>query len=270
MDVTSLAYRTDIALRRLGGAEVDDRGDHLVVRSPDNPHFWWGNFLLLPRVPAEDEIDGWSARFAAEFPTAAHVAMGFDGTAGRIEDLAGFARRGFTADASSVLTATDVREPARPNRDADIRRLGTDDDWTQAVELPLRCHDDGTGPGIQREFTTTRVAGIRRLVEAGSGAWFGAFVDGLLVSQLGLVRADTGLARYQLVETDPAYRRRGLAGTLVHRAGRYGLDELGARTLVMVADPDAEAIRIYRTLGFDDTEVQLQVELPPGPRAPQR
>lgn len=264
MDLSSLAYRTDIALRRLGGAVVEDRGDYMVVRSPDNPHFWWGNFLVLPEVPAASGVDGGLARFAAEFPEAAHVALGFDGTDGRIDDLAEFAARGFTADASSVLTATDVRAPARPNRDADLRRLASDDDWAQAVELPLRCHDDGTAPGTQRAFTTARMASIRALVEAGHGAWFGAFVDGLLVAQLGIVRADTGLARYQLVETDPAFRRRGLAGTLVHLAGRYGLDELGARTLVMVADPDAEAIRIYRALGFEDSEVQLQVQSTPG------
>ncbi|HET7120037.1 MAG TPA: GNAT family N-acetyltransferase, partial [Solirubrobacterales bacterium] len=74
---------------------------------------------------------------------------------------------------------------------------------------------------------------------------------------------DGDLARYQTVETDPSFRRRGLAGTLVHYAARYGLDELGARTLVMVADPDAEAIRIYRALGFAGTEVQLQIERSP-------
>jgi ribosomal protein S18 acetylase RimI-like enzyme len=264
VDLTSLAYRTDIALRRLGGAQVVDRGDYVVVRSPDNPHFWWGNFLVLPEAPPPSDVDGWLARFAAEFPDAGHVALGFDGTDGRIEDLAEFARRGFTADASSVLTATDVREPLHPNRDADVRRLATDDDWAQAVELPLRCHDDGSGPDLQRAFTTARFVGIRRLVEAGHGAWFGAFMDGLLVAQLGLVRAEPGLARYQLVETDPDFRRRGLAGTLVHRAARYGRDELGVRTLVMVADPDDVAIRIYRAVGFEDTETQLQVQRSPG------
>jgi RimJ/RimL family protein N-acetyltransferase len=204
------------------------------------------------------------ARFAAEFPAAGHVALGFDGTDGRIEDLAEFARRDFAADASAVLTATEIRAPLRPNQDADVRRLATDDDWAQAVELPLRCHDDGTAPGLQRAFTTARFAGIRRLAEAGHGAWFGAFMDGLLVAQLGLVRAEPGLARYQLVETDPQFRRRGLAGTLVHRAGRYGLDELGVHTLVMVADPDDVAIRIYRAAGFENTETQLQVQRAPG------
>ena len=51
MRVTSLGFLTDLALRVLEGAEVTDRGDYLVVRSPDNPTFWWGNFLLLAGWP---------------------------------------------------------------------------------------------------------------------------------------------------------------------------------------------------------------------------
>jgi predicted GNAT family acetyltransferase len=66
------------------------------------------------------------------------------------------------------------------------------------------------------------------------------------------------------VKTHPDARGRGLAGTLVHRASRYGLDELGTQTLVMVADPDYLAIRIYRSVGFADTERQVQVtRMPP-------
>jgi hypothetical protein len=41
------------------------------------------------------------------------------------------------------------------------------------------------------------------------------------------------------------------------------LTEGGARTLVMVADPDYLAVRIYRSVGFKDTETQLQFVVPP-------
>jgi hypothetical protein len=49
----------------------------------------------------------------------------------------------------------------------------------------------------------------------------------------------------------------------VHRVSRYGFEELGAQTLVMVADPAYPAIRIYRSVGFTDTERQLQAERKP-------
>ena len=76
--ITSLGFRTDVALRVLEGAEVTDRGDYLVVRSPDNPDYWWGNFLLLAAWPAPGTADSWLARFAAEFPLARHVTLGVD------------------------------------------------------------------------------------------------------------------------------------------------------------------------------------------------
>ena len=61
----------------------------------------------------------------------------------------------------------------------------------------------------------------------------------------------------------PKFRRRGLAGSLVHHASEYGFDTLGAGTLVMVADPAYFAIDLYRAVGFVASESQLQVERAP-------
>ncbi len=46
-DRSSLGYRTDLFVRAFDGV-VEDRGRHIVVRTPSNPGFWWGNFLLYP------------------------------------------------------------------------------------------------------------------------------------------------------------------------------------------------------------------------------
>jgi RimJ/RimL family protein N-acetyltransferase len=261
VDLTSLGYRTDLALLRLGATEIEDRGDHLVVRSPDNPTFWWGNFLLLARLPEPTEVDGWLERFAAAFPAARHVAIGVDGVDGVVEDLAPFAERGMRCQASTVMTAELVHEPPRPNPHATYRRLTSGADWAQSIELQMACRDDGQEEAGHREFATRRAGTYRRLVGAGHGAWFGAFLDGELVSQMGLFRAGEGLARFQAVETHPSVRGQGLAGTLVHRVGGYGLDELGATRLVMTADPDYLAVRVYRSVGFLDCEVQLEAQL---------
>jgi len=84
-----------------------------------------------------------------------------------------------------------------------------------------------------------------------------------LVSQLGLLRAGQGLARYQDVETHRDSVG-GLAGTLVGFAGRLALTSFDVSTLVMVADPHDKAIRLYRSLGFAETEHQIEASLPPG------
>jgi ribosomal protein S18 acetylase RimI-like enzyme len=262
VDVTSLAFRTDLALLTLAGSTVDDCGDHLVVRSPHNPSFWWGNFLLLDRVPPPEQVDAWLARFTAAFPDAGHRTFGFDGVDGRADDLAGFAEQGMEVEVSSVMTATAVHPPPRPNHDATYRAFASDDDWAQSVELGMACDADYEAVS-HREFLTRRTESNRVLADGGHGQWFGAFVDGALVSQLGLVAASPGLARFQAVMTHPEHRGRGLAGTLVHHVSGYGFGELAAHTLVMVADPDYLAIRVYRAVGFSDTETQLQASRPP-------
>jgi len=263
VDVTSLGYRTDLALLALGGSVIEDRGDHVVVRSPHNPGHWWGNFLLLPDPPAAEHTDRWLARFADEFPDADHIALGFDGVDGTPDALAAFVSRGLCVERQAVMTASSVHEPPRPNQAAEYRTLASDTDWEQLVELRISCIDEGLDSQTFREFAVAKVATVRRIVERGHGAWFGAFEEGRLVSGMGLFRAGVGIARFQSVETLPEARGRGLAGTLVHHAGEYGFSRLGARKLVMVADPDYVAIRVYRSVGFTETETQLQAEKPP-------
>jgi ribosomal protein S18 acetylase RimI-like enzyme len=260
VQVASLGYRTDLAILRLGGSRIEDRDDHMVVSSPHAPTYWWGNFLLVDKVPAHHDCQRWLDRFAAAFPNATHVAMGFDGTAGALAQLAWFTARGFSVEALAVMTATAVRRPAHVNHDAVFRDLHTDDDWSASAGLRARCTTGDHETGASRDFNVARAVTNRRIVEAGHGSWFGAFIDDQLVAQLGLLAVGNRLARFQSVETDPAFRRRGLAASLIQRAAIHGFEELGAATLVIVADPTYVAINLYRALGFERTETQLIVE----------
>lgn len=260
MDIASLANRTDLAMLEHSGSEIRDRGTYLVVRTPDNPTYWWGNFLLLPTAPADaTEARAWLAAFERELPAAGHRAFDVDGTDGTVADLAAFAELGMDTEASTVMTAEAVHEPPHPNREATYRPLVSDEDWAQQVEVARA----GEEYGNDLAFASGRARAQRRLVDGGYGAWWGAFEGDRLLASMGLFTASPGLARFQDVKTHPDARGRGLAGTLVHRVSRYGFEELGARTLVMVADPDYLAIRIYRSVGFTDTERQLQVSRKP-------
>jgi ribosomal protein S18 acetylase RimI-like enzyme len=263
VEPTSLGFQTDIALLRLGGSRVEDRGDHLVVRSRHNPAHWWGNFLLLAELPAPEVSQGWLDRFAAQFPTARHVALGFDVGAGSSGELGWFTSLGFEAGAAAVMTATEVQELSKPNLEAVCRSFDSDEDWAQSVNLQMRCHDRPGDRAGHRAFAAARAHTNRQIVASGHGAWFGAFVNSRLVAQMGLIAAGRGLARFQSVETDPYYRRRGLSRCLIHHVGRYGFETLGARMLVIVADSDSFAIDLYRSVGFATVEAQLQVERPP-------
>jgi hypothetical protein len=73
VEVASLGFQTDLMLRVLEGSEVTDHSDYLTIRTPANPEFWWGNFLLLPARAAQGEAGQWLSVLTAEFPAAAHV-----------------------------------------------------------------------------------------------------------------------------------------------------------------------------------------------------
>ncbi|MBV9023245.1 MAG: GNAT family N-acetyltransferase [Streptomycetaceae bacterium] len=257
MKVISLGFRTDLMLRKLAGSLIAEHPSHLVVRTPANPGYWWGNFVLFNTPPKPGDASRWTAVFTSEFPEATHLALGVDGTDGNTGDFDELARLGVITTVDSVLTATQLAPPARPATHSTIRRLTSDDDWAQTIELRLACDGDKALSAEHRQFVARKLAEYRSLYAAGHGAWFGAFIDGRMRSGAGLFSDGSGLARFQNVETHPAYRRRGLASTLVHHVGQWGLHELGARTLVIVADPDYHAIRIYRALGFADTERQV-------------
>ena len=260
MEVRSLGYRTDLMIRVLEGSQVEDRGDYLIIRTPRNPTYWWGNFLLL-KAPKPGQAKRWVAAFTAEFPAARHMAIGVDVTEISAVEIGEYVARNLRLERSSVLTAQELAEPQQPNRQAAYRELSGDDDWRRSADL--RAVVNAGEPGSDPEFLHARVDAERALTEEGHGSWFGAFVDGDLVAQLGVITDGSGVARYQNVETHPAWRRRGLAGTLVWQAGRHALDTVGASTLVIVAEPLADAIRVYRTLGFADAETQVRFERQP-------
>jgi ribosomal protein S18 acetylase RimI-like enzyme len=118
---------------------------------------------------------------------------------------------------------------------------------------------DTTKAGSEGDFPAQQVAASQELVARGHGEWLGAFDHGLLVATLGIVNVGSGVARYQSVETHPDYRRRGLASRLIYDAAVLAGDRFDARDVVIVADPEEEAFRLYESLGFATVEQQVEL-----------
>lgn len=266
MHVRSLGFRTDLMIRRLAGSLVEDRGDHVVVRTLDNPGYYWGNFLLFAAPPAPGEAARYAACFREALPSARHVAIGVDGVDGDSGGLAGALGPAASLEVNTVLVADRLRPPARPAPAAVCRPMCADDDWEQELALRTRLGElEGQSSPECRRFLARRVGEARGLCRAGAGASFGAFVDGRLRAVAGIYGEAGGPGRYQEVATDPAWRRQGLATELVCRAGAFAADALGCRTLVIVADPEGPGIGLYRSLGFCDRERQVAVTCTPPP-----
>jgi ribosomal protein S18 acetylase RimI-like enzyme len=248
-------------LLRLQGGVVEDAGSYLVIRTPSNPAFHWGNFVLADQSWLDRPLADLVTIFHGEHPGAAHLAIGIDGVDGQVWSDAELGECGLEVERSVVMTAIRVRGPLRPNTDAVCRMLASDADWAAAVDNQSAEHGE-FDPKEHQDFTQRIMRARRQQQEAGLGGWFGAFVDGELLCDLGLFTDGSGLGRFQSVETLPSARRLGLASTLVHHASLVGFSDLAVHDLVMVADPDYSAIRLYRALGFADSEIQIQLARP--------
>jgi len=259
MAIASLGYRTDLMLLGLQGSVIEQRVGYQVIRTPVNPTFHWGNFVLLDRPPAPGTVSSWTTTFAREFPGAEHLAIGVDGTSGDAGDAAELAATGMEADRSTVLTAAVTTPPPRPNEVAEFRTLDSDADWEAALDMQQAVHPYGDPAGWDG-FNGLRLLAMRQMQAQGFGAWFGAFFAGRMVSGLGVFGDGSGVVRFQNVDTHPEHRNQGLAGTLVHKASQYAWQELAAETQVIVADPTGTAVRIYRSVGFRDAETQVQLQ----------
>ncbi len=135
-----------------------------------------------------------------------------------------------------------------------------DDGWRRLTALHVA---DGAEHGeAYAAFARTHFAGYRDLARAGLGieAW-AAWVDDALVATC-QVHAAADWIRVEEVLTAPSARRRGIAGALCGAAFAASAARFPDANLLIVADADGDAERLYTRLGFVRTGLQGAVEWP--------
>jgi GNAT superfamily N-acetyltransferase len=267
----ALGFRSELIFHEAAGLVTDLRASHgcRVIRTPDNPSFYWGNYLLFDPAPRAGDHARWSALFdrliAQPQPASTHRTFGW------LEDapgeVAAFLADGYERNDAVVMQATALR-PA-PAIAAAVRTLATEDDWAQLTRLFVATRGGGLAEAAYRPFAAKRIAGWRALAARGQGAWFGAFATAAdavrLVSALGIyvertAHAGERLARYQSVMTDAAWRRQGLARALLAHAAQHACERLGAQRLVIVAMAGEMPEQLYASVGFAPVGLQRGLE----------
>jgi len=259
--IKSLAYVTDLFFPAFDG-EIIDRGDYLVIRSPSNPDYYWGNFVLFSKAPTRNDFSQWQDIFTREIgspPNVVHMVFGWDSPDGELGDVEPFIKQGFRLIQNVVLETLKPTPPYRVSSEVVTRPLESDSDWAQAFDNQKACWPQEVKEPDQLTFLGKQMDRYRRMADAGLGKWFGAFLDDHLVADLGVFH-DHQIGRYQSVETHPEFRRRGIAGQLVYEAGCYSLKKFSLQKLVIVADEDSAAQRLYQSLGFNPAEKQVGLE----------
>lgn len=254
-------WRTDLVFGRVG-MDITERDDCIVFRTPANPGFYWGNYLLLAEPPHDEDLDRWLAHFQSQItrvqPDSRHVALGIN-TVYAGQHLPAWEAAGLKMQVNAVMHmrpgALRAPPPAKAH-EVIVRPI----DW--ARELPaiiaLEMADiHGFEPGAYRLYRQRQFERYAVLQRAGLAEWFGLWCDGELAADCGLLRdraAPGALGRFQRVATHPQWRRRGLAGALVHAVTCHAFDRWQMGEVIMIADPEDVAIGIYRSLGYRELE----------------
>jgi RimJ/RimL family protein N-acetyltransferase len=284
MRTPSLGWQSHLIFPRFDG-EIEARDDCLVVRTPGNPTFWWGNFLLFDHAPQPGDAARWTERFdsevAARVPGARHVALGVDADE-RFALPHDFVEAGFEMYTIVFLTLEEAalcapNVPLAEGFEAGVLDLPKRLD--ELVELQVRTdrQPDGDVEGYRR-YRTQRMRRYAEMEAAGLGHWFGVSMPAEpgapVVADGGLFHGpESGgsaavtprdLGRFQHVSTQPEWRRRGLCAALIHAACRHGFEQMGLTRLVIAADPDDIAIRIYERLGFVRRGLMHDIQRRPG------
>jgi ribosomal protein S18 acetylase RimI-like enzyme len=246
---------------------VERRDDHLVVRSPSSPAFYWGNLLVFDEPPKPGDGARWERLFEEAFgddPRVRHVTLGWDVPDGPEGAARGeFLTRGYTLETSVGLVAepADLHPHPRASSDVTVRALDPDGDealWRQVIEVQVAGRGEAHDEAGYRTYSIDQQNVLRGLLRAGRGSWYVALDDDLVVGTLGIVVTD-GRARYQAVDTLGSHRRRGVSSRLVVEAAEHAAREHAAERFVIVADANYHALGLYESLGFRPAERVLGV-----------
>ncbi|EDY81069.1 acetyltransferase, GNAT family [Verrucomicrobiia bacterium DG1235] len=248
--IANLGYQTDCLIASLNG-HVEPREGYTLVRTPNNPTFYWGNFLLFENAPDEAAYENWIQLFHKEFgKEIGHLTFGW--IADEPGNISAFLKNGFEEETSVILTLDTLKKPRPADLPHEIRKLKSDADWKVVVDLQILASEEQETPTPgYREFKVRQFANYRKAQEEGHGAWWGLFHKDQLVCDMGLYfDQQRSIGRFQSVETHPDFRGQGLCSNLLYQLISDANRQNSLRHLVICTENDSAGHRVYQKLGF--------------------
>lgn len=244
----SLGLASDLLIMR-GLSDIETHADRIVLRTPSEPDFWFGNMVVFKtdQVTPKAQI----AQFQADFPNAPHVVLCWDAPdQAHLPGHTTLQTMGYALEKTDVLSRFDPLPARNVPDEITLRPIESDADWAQVFALQCETGiEEGYVPDSHNPFLQRRLAARRTQIADGWGCWFGAFDADLLVADLGIF-TDGHIARFQSVQTRASHRRRGLARALLSEASHWAKDKAPQAQLVILADDGNPSAQIYRNAGF--------------------
>lgn len=232
--------------------------DVTFVCSPNQPTFFYGNFLYLNNALSKSDKDKLEKEFRKLFtdPKIKHFTFCWSGN-----DTSGiqpFIDAGYKLEEISVLKAEkkDILPLQLKNEEILISPFNSKKDWGKWVKLELEEREEGYSEEGYRIYLEGRVEVYQKLNQKGQGNFYGAYLNDELIAAAGLFHQNK-IGRFQMVRTKETHRKKGICKTLIHHMCQEGFQQ--ADTLVIAADKGYYALGIYERMGFKSSESQTSV-----------
>jgi GNAT superfamily N-acetyltransferase len=260
MKLRSIGLATDAMFAAWDGAVID-RGDYVVVSTPTNPTFFWGNHLVFPDAPRPSDIDAWTTIFERELPHAKHRAFMCDRIDGERFDYAPLRALGFIPDPTCTMRLDSESRLAFGELDGEPSGPGAEIVPLDVPPFDLLDACFTNGREGYRRFLQIQVERYAAMIASGWGRWFAIMENGSPIATCGIFPYETACWRFQLVAVHPEHRRRGHAASLVAAVCREAR-RVRSAPIIIGSVPGSDAQRIYARLGFAPIEHTIAIVRP--------
>ena len=260
MKIESLGLKTDIMISSLE-CEMHYEEHYAYMKTPKRGDYYWGNFLITQaQINSQAELDALISVYKRHFDThGKFITIAFDNPMGDVGRLSIFKNNDFDIYTNLVMQLNKEDSKAKDdlNENFTFKVIKTKD---YIMDLVAVHHDPDWryGPG-QDEFLTGKFEALIKLEENGMGQRYVLMDEDKIIADLGIYHQNR-LARFNDVVTHKDYRNQGLCYTLVNKACEYIFNNSDVEILVMQADENYFAHKIYRKVGFEETEKLISIE----------
>ena len=249
----SIGLKTDLFFHQFSG-NVISKENYLVIHTPNNPEYYWGNYLIFDGPPKKTDSKKWIDAFKNEFghrKSIDHIAFTWD--LGEVSNLDEFVEKGFHIDKSIILTLNEMSSPSLCSGNITLKEIQTNSEWKELIDLQILIGNSDGKYENYIKFTEKKFFTYKKIVSSNKGTWLGAYDSGKLIGDLGIFLTGA-FGRFQNIETHPDYRGKNICRSLIYKAFHWIKNRNSKAIIVVESEANSLPLKIYKKLGFSEKE----------------
>ncbi len=256
--IKSIGLKTNLFFHQFFG-NVTPKENYFAIHTPDNPEYYWGNYLIFDNPPKKTDRKKWIDAFKDEFghrESINHAAFTWD--LGEESNLDEFVEGGFHVDKTIILTLSEMPPPSLCNDNITLKEIQTDSEWKELIDLQVLIGNSGGEYENYRKFTEKKFFSYKKIVSSNKGTWLGAYDSGKLIGDLGIFLTEV-FGRFQNIETHPDYRGKNICRSLMHQAFHWIKRRNSKAIMVIESEVNSLPLKLYKKLGFVEKEALISL-----------